>query len=125
MLKSLIIIGTGGFLGSIARYLTAIYVARQCTTLFPYGTLIANALGCFLIGIFYALAEKGDVLSPEWRIFLTTGFCGGYTTFSSFSYESIQLFQNGEFFNLTLNILLSVTAGITATYFGIILIKSM
>ncbi|MBK6931434.1 MAG: CrcB family protein [Saprospirales bacterium] len=65
MLKSLIIIGTGGFLGSIARYLTAIYVARQCTTLFPYGTLIANALGCFLIGIFYALAEKACTFSPE------------------------------------------------------------
>ncbi|MCU0368324.1 MAG: fluoride efflux transporter CrcB [Cyclobacteriaceae bacterium] len=124
-IRILLIIGTGGFLGTIARYLTQQSISKILPILFPYGTLTVNIAGCFLIGIIYALADRGNALSPEWRIFLTTGFCGGYTTFSTFSYESYNLIRDEQYLYLSLYIGLSVILGIMATFLGIILIKSL
>jgi CrcB protein len=124
-IRILLIIGTGGFLGTIARYLTQQGISKILPILFPYGTLAVNIAGCFLIGIIYALADRGNALSPEWRIFLTTGFCGGYTTFSTFSYESYNLIRDEQYLYLSLYIGLSVILGIMATFLGIILIKSL
>jgi CrcB protein len=124
-IRILLIIGTGGFLGTIARYLTQQGISKILPILFPYGTLTVNIAGCFLIGIIYALADRGNALSPEWRIFLTTGFCGGYTTFSTFSYESYNLIRDEQYLYLSLYIGLSVILGIMATLLGIILIKSL
>jgi CrcB protein len=84
-----------------------------------------NVLGCLLIGIFYALSEKGNLLSPEWRMFLTTGLCGGFTTFSTFSYESVQLLNDGEYSYVTVYAAASVIIGILATIFGIWLTKTI
>jgi CrcB protein len=106
--RNIILIGVGGFLGSVFRYLVTVFLARQFTSSFPLGTLTVNIVGCFLIGILFALSEKGNLLTPEWRIFLTTGFCGGFTTFSTFSYESIKLLQDGEILYLSLNVALSI-----------------
>jgi CrcB protein len=123
--RSVFLVGIGGFLGSVARYLVAILFAGYLSSAFPFATLTVNVVGCFLIGILFALSDRGNTLSPEWRIFLTTGFCGGFTTFSTFSYESLRLMQDGEFLYLALNVLISVVAGFAATYLGILLIKSI
>lgn len=124
MIRSLIIVGIGGFIGSIARYWLSTFVSNYLSsTSFPYGTFVVNITGCFFIGVIYALFERGNILTPEWRIFLATGFCGGFTTFSTFSYESIRLMQGGEFFNLSLNVAASVILGFAATYLGMFIIK--
>lgn len=123
--RNLILVGVGGFLGSVFRYLVTILLARQFTTSFPLGTLTVNIVGCFLIGVLFALSEKGNLLTPEWRIFLTTGFCGGFTTFSTFSYESIKLLQDGEILYLSLNVIVSVVIGFASTYLGMLFIRSI
>jgi CrcB protein len=119
------IVGIGGFIGSVARYYSQLFVTRIYPSTLPYGTFAINVSGCFLIGIIYALSERGNVLSPEWRLFLATGFCGGFTTFSSFSYESLNLVRDGEFFYLSLYVVASVIIGFAAIYFGMLLIKSI
>jgi CrcB protein len=86
MFKASLFIGIGGFLGSISRYLLSQYVDKKIITLFPFGTFTVNILGCFLLGLLYALAEKEQVLTNELRLLLTVGFCGSFTTFSTFSY---------------------------------------
>jgi CrcB protein len=123
MTRGIILIGIGSCIGGIARYLTQLFVQKHFPSSIPYGTLSVNILGCFLIGIIYALAGKGNLLSPEMRLLLATGFCGGYTTFSSYAYENISLLQDGEFYYTGLYILLSNVIGFAAVYLGIIFIK--
>ena len=125
MERNLLLVGIGGFVGSIARYLVAVLFASQVPSVFPYATLTVNIVGCFVIGVLFALSDRGNFLSPEWRILLTTGFCGGFTTFSTFSYESLRLMQDGEYLYLAAYVLLSVVIGLAATYVGIILIRSI
>jgi len=123
--RSILLVGIGGFIGSVLRYLAAVFFAGKTSTSFPLATFTVNVSGCFLIGVVFALSERGDVLSPEWRIFLATGLCGGFTTFSSFSYESIRLLQDGQFLYIGLNVVLSVALGFAATYLGMILVKAL
>ncbi|PIE85915.1 MAG: fluoride efflux transporter CrcB [Bacteroidia bacterium] len=120
MLKLCFIAGLGGFLGTVARFLCQYWVEQLLPTVFPLATFIVNIFGSFIIGMVYAIAEKGSLLSAEMRIFLAVGFCGGFTTFSSFSYNNLNLMKNyGMIYPLT-NIGLSVFWGIVATYLGII-----
>lgn len=119
-MKTLIIIGLGGALGSIGRYLVQVAVGRYITLTFPLGTLIVNITGCFLIGLLYGLAERHAWMSMEWRLFLITGICGGYTTFSSYSYESITLLKHGNYSYLLFYITSSVVFGLLATLGGIL-----
>jgi len=121
--KIVFIIGLGGFIGTIARYLSHQFVHRYYPLTFPYGTLAVNLLGCFLIGIFYGLSVKGNLLSPEWRMFLTTGFCGGFTTFSAFTLESVNLMYDRQYLYVGIYAAVSVVVGIAATYSGIWLTK--
>lgn len=123
--RSILLVAIGGLIGSVLRYLAAIAFSTQTTSSFPFATLAVNVIGCFAIGVIFALSEKGNILTPEWRIFLTTGFCGGFTTFSSFSYESIKLLQDGQFLSLSANVILSVLLGLAATYLGMILVKAL
>ncbi|HLY68230.1 MAG TPA: fluoride efflux transporter CrcB, partial [Puia sp.] len=95
--KNIFIVGIGGGIGSIVRFLCQKYISAWYPHPFPFATFLVNILGCFLIGVFYALAEKGNILTPEWRLFLTTGICGGFTTFSSFAYENVGLLRTGDF----------------------------
>jgi CrcB protein len=122
--RTLLLIGTGGLLGSMARYLLTQFIQNKYFSTLPLGTLIVNISGCFLIGIFFGLAEKGNI-NPDWRSFLTTGFCGGFTTFSTFTLEGNKLMQGGEFFYLSLYVGLSVVVGFAATYAGILLTKTV
>ena len=93
MFKTILLVGVGSFIGGISRYLVNVFVQKLYLTSFPLGTFLVNITGCLLIGIFFGLSEKGNLLKPEWLIFLTTGVCGGFTTFSSFSYESLALLK--------------------------------
>lgn len=125
MNKIIFLIGIGGFIGSIFRYYLQHIISRFFPTLFPLGTLAVNILGCLVIGLIYGLSERGNVLSPEWRLFLATGLAGGFTTFSTFSIESIQLIKDGQWFSVSLYIAISVIVGIMATFLGLIIIKSL
>ncbi len=117
-MRILIIIGTGGFIGSISRYLLSQFMQRIFETTFPIGTLVVNILGSFFIGIIYGLSEKGGILSPEWRLFLAVGICGGFTTFSSFAYENLNMLGLQQYLFLTLYVGASLMLGLLAVYLG-------
>ena len=123
MTRNIVLVGMGSCVGGIARYLTQLFVQKHYPATIPYGTLTANILGCFIIGIIYALAGRGNILTPEMRLFFATGFCGGYTTFSSFAYENISFLQDAEFFNASIYVLISIAIGFIAVYLGILFIK--
>ena len=118
MLKTLLYIGTGSFIGGIARYLTARAVQNSIASSFPYGTMVVNLLGCLLIGLIFGISERTNLISDEWRIFLTVGFCGGFTTFSTFANENMVLLRDGNFFYFTLYTGLSVFLGWAAVFAG-------
>jgi CrcB protein len=121
--KTLLIIGLGGGLGSIFRYLVQVGISRLATVSFPAGTFLVNITGCFVIGLLYGFSDKYATLTTEWRLFLVTGICGGYTTFSSFSYESISLFRQGNYTYFILYTVLSVAIGLLATLGGMLIVK--
>ena len=123
MVKTLILIGLGGGVGSILRYLLGMYLYKHFPGSFPWGTWVANVLGCFLIGLFMALSERSPGLDPEWRQLLVVGFCGGFTTFSAFSVESLSLLQNDQPITAFLYIAASVIVGLSATLLGFFLMK--
>ena len=125
MLKTIFIAGLGGFFGSISRYLTGIAVEHFWHSTFPWGTFSANILGSFIIGLVYAFSDRGGALSPEWRIFLAVGFCGGFTTFSSFAYNNLTMLQSSNYFHFFGNIFLNLFFGILAVFLGIIVIRAI
>lgn len=123
MSRTLLLIGTGGLIGSIGRYLTALFFARLFPSPFPYGTFAVNIIGCLIIGVVYGLSVRFSWLSPELRLFLTTGFCGGYTTFSSFAFENVQLLQNGNYLIFGIYSLTSFILCLLFAFLGITLSK--
>jgi len=123
MLRIALIIGTGGFVGTLARYFSMQWVQKTFANSFPLGTMIVNILGCFLIGVFLGLSERGNILTNEMRLFLTVGFCGGFTTFSTFTADSLLLMRNGQVVYLLTYTVVSVVVGILFTFFGNSLIK--
>lgn len=123
MIKSLLIAGLGGFIGTISRFLISRYVQITYVSSFPWGTFLVNIAGSFLIGILFGITEKGGFMSHEWRIFLTVGICGGFTTFSSFTNEAFMLLQSKELIRLAGYSSLSVFFGIAAVFLGRSIIK--
>lgn len=123
MMRLILIIGAGGFLGTVSRFLSMRYVQNIFASPFPFGTFVVNVVGCFLVGMFYAISEKGNVMNDEWRMFLTIGFCGGFTTFSTFSHENFALIRDGDFFYFLVYSGTSVFLGLIATYLGNLCIK--
>ena len=123
MAKSILIVGLGGFIGTVLRFLISRYFQFNYATVFPWGTFIVNILGSFLIGIIFGITEKENILSSDWRIFLTVGICGGFTTFSSLSNEAFILLQSKEMLRFALYSGLSFFLGIFAVYFGRLIIK--
>lgn len=115
----LLLVGTGGFLGSVLRYLAGGVVqsaARSAS--FPWGTLVVNATGCFVIGLLSHLAETRGILSAEQRLFLITGLLGGYTTFSAYGNETFLLFREGEAALAAANAIGQVALGLAAVWAG-------
>lgn len=125
MLRTLLITGTGGFIGTILRFLVSRYFQENTFSLFPWGTFSVNILGSLLIGIFFGMSERGNLLSSDMRIFLTVGLCGGFTTFSSLSNDAFILLQDEEWLKLSLYTSLSFFLGLVAVYIGRTLIKSL
>jgi fluoride exporter len=117
-MRSLLYVGIGGGLGSILRYVVQVFVGRHVPLIFPLGTFLVNCSGCFLIGIFYSLASKYTTITPEWRLFLITGICGGFTTFSTYSYDGLMLLKQGSNFAFLFYVLGSVVLGLLATFAG-------
>ncbi|MCR4417916.1 MAG: fluoride efflux transporter CrcB [Ignavibacteria bacterium] len=120
-MKNYIIVGIGSAIGGMVRFFLSNFVYKFLSPVFPYGTLVVNALGSFLIGIFLFYLDANELISSEMRIFLTVGFCGGLTTFSTFSYETFSLIQNSEYLFTTLNIVLNLLFSFTGILLAFII----
>jgi len=118
-----LLIGTGGFLGSVLRYWTSVNAYKIFGEKFPYGTFVVNVLGCLLIGFISEISENRFLISPEIRIFLMIGFLGGYTTFSTFGYETFMLVQDKDYVTAVANIFLSVIVCLASVWIGTLIAK--
>jgi fluoride exporter len=113
----------GGGIGALARYWLQGVVHRSTGPGFPYGTVVVNVAGCFVIGLLMVGMEERFLVNPSLRVFLTVGILGGFTTFSSFSYETIALLRDGEVLFGAMNVIVSVTVCLAATYLGTVAAK--
>ena len=119
------IIGLGGFLGAISRYIVALWIGQRWGRIFPLGTFVVNVSGCFLISLLMSLFTEKFMVNPQVRLFLVIGFLGAYTTFSTFEYETGNLVKDGEWSIALANVILSVIAGFVALKLGEIIAKSV
>ncbi len=115
MIKNLLLVALGGGIGSMLRYAGSLLVGSK---IFPYATLSVNIIGSFIIGIVFAISLKDAAFSNSWKLFIATGICGGFTTFSAFSLENMGLLQSGKYGLAFMYIALSIVLGIAATFFG-------
>ncbi len=120
-----LVIGVGGFLGSIARYWVGNYIGGRFGMRFPFGTVAINISGSFLIGLIVALIAHRAHWSANWSYLIPIGFIGAYTTFSTFELETLRTFQEGEVLLAFLNVILSVVLGFVAVWLGMITGRSM
>lgn len=117
MWKEILLVGLGGGAGSILRYLTSLVFKKISTSDFPWATLIVNITGCLLIGILIGFFGK-HLLNPNLKLLFVTGFCGGYTTFSAFALENLNLWQTNQHYILAAYILASIVGGLAAVWLG-------
>jgi CrcB protein len=118
MIKKLLLVGLGGFVGSVARYLVSQLNLTVDLWSIPIGTLTVNVVGSYIIGFLTGIAEKSMFITPDLRLLLMVGICGGFTTFSSFTNENLMLMHNGLLFSFFLYTGLSVILGFIAVYLG-------
>ena len=116
MLKNFLLVGLGGGIGSMLRYAASLLFASRH---FPYATLLVNILGSFVIGLVLAMSLKNEQFLNNWKLFLAVGICGGFTTFSSFSAENLELLQTGKTISAFIYIAASVVFGIVAAWLGV------
>ena len=122
-MNAILLVAVGGAFGSVARYLMASSVQRAVGWSFPLGTVLVNILGCFLIGILYVLFVARPEPREDMRVLLMVGVMGGFTTFSSFSLETVTLAMSGQYMSATLNVVISVVACLVGTVAGIALAR--
>jgi len=120
-MKSVLLVFFGGGLGSVLRYLLGKWISSVTNPSFPSGTLIINILACLILGLVIGLADDRQIISPSARLFWTIGVCGGFSTFSTFSNETLHLMQSGLTLSLLLYIMLSLVLCVSATFGGIYL----
>jgi CrcB protein len=118
-LTNILLVGLGGFIGSIMRYLASGYVQQSTKSIdFPFGTLAVNVIGCFVIGFLAQLAEEHGVFTSESRSFVFVGILGGFTTFSSFGNETLNLARDSQIINALVNVGANVILGLFAVWLG-------
>ncbi len=122
-MKTALIVFAGSGTGGVLRYFVQKTFVDAGFVSFPAGTFTVNIVGCFLIGLFDALAQKNNIISPEWRLALTTGLCGGFTTFSTFANENFNLLKNGDYIIFSTYLILSILLGLGAIFLGISCIR--
>jgi CrcB protein len=118
MFKDFMLVGIGSFMGGGSRFLISKMVQSWSFASFPLGTMVVNIIGCFVIGFLSGLPFSGSLMSPSAKIILTTGFCGGFTTFSTFMNESSMLMKNGDFIYMTFYVFGSLAVGLIAVLAG-------
>ena len=123
MMRAIILVGVGGGIGSIFRYLTAVVVNKYFQPAFPWATFVANILGCLIIGLLLGFFERHQLTNSDLKYLFVTGFCGGYTTFSAFASENINLFQTGHSLTAFIYIAASVLVGLFAVWLGLMLTR--
>lgn len=123
MMKTLFYIGTGSFIGGVARYLLSRLIQNHTVAGFPWGTFVVNVAGSFVIGLLYALFERGNVMDSDLRLFLTVGFCGGFTTFSTFVHENYLLIGTHNFICMAGYTALSFLTGMGAVCLGYAVVR--
>ena len=111
-------VGGGGFIGSISRYLTVRFIDSRMAAVLPYGTLLVNIVGSFLLGLLYGIAMRYTGVTENWRLFLGAGFCGGFTTFSAFAFENVNLIQHKSYGVSLTYIVVSIGIGLSALAAG-------
>lgn len=124
MLKAILLVGLGSAGGGILRFLIGKWAHSLIATSFPLGTMIVNILGCFIIGLIYSIFSKNSAADANMQLLLATGFCGGFTTFSSFMHENYVMLENGNFLQLALYTILSIVLGMLALYLAIYLTRN-
>lgn len=123
MIRNLLLVAFGGGAGSVARYLCQKWLGENHPHPFPWGTFVVNIVGCFLIGIIYAASEKTTFISPQVRLLFITGFCGGFTTFSTFAFENMTLLRSSDSVYFLIYTIASVVLGIAAVFSGVAIMK--
>ena len=122
-MHDVLLVGAGGFLGAAARYLVGGWVHRFATPAFPWGTLVVNVSGCLLLGMLMGTLETRAGVGPSWRLFAGIGVLGGYTTFSTLSYETVELMRRGQPWQALANGAGSLVAGCLAVVLGVALVR--
>lgn len=125
VIRKILLLGAGGFIGSNLRYWISEWIASLFGVYFPYGTLVVNSLGSFLLGFLLIYGTEGTAVDPEIRLMLGTGLIGALTTFSTFSVETLNLLQKSNYIPAGLNLLLNILIGFSAAWFGIILARTI
>lgn len=118
-------IALGAIVGASARYFLSGFVARSYSATFPYGTLLINLTGSFVLGFFLIYSSERVLLDPRWRLLVAVGFCGSYTTFSSYAFESFALMEQGQWLMMSINILLSNAFCLAAVLAGAALARGL
>jgi CrcB protein len=122
-LNEALLVGFGGFLGANARYLVSTWVARHLDPTLPWGTLAVNTTGSLVIGAFLVWTTERIITSPDLRLLVAVGFCGAYTTFSSYAFETMALFEQGHWADAAVNILLNNILTLAAVFAGMALVR--
>ncbi|RKO65265.1 chromosome condensation protein CrcB [Campylobacter sp. P255] len=122
MITTILAVGLGGFLGAIARMLTSNFFNKIIPHNFPYGTLMVNIIGSFLMGLFFSYTNSKGI-NIHTKSFLSTGFMGAFTTFSTFSYENLLFLQSGDYLHFVLNVVLNIGLCLLAVWLGFLIFK--
>lgn len=122
-LRNIVLVLIGSAVGGMMRYITSALIQHKIGSKFPLGTFTVNLIGCFIIGVIFSIAAKNAQGSDDMKLLLATGFCGGFTTFSAFALENIELFRSGNYATAFAYVVLSVMLGILATFTGTLMFK--